>query len=296
MVISSLSSVKIQLSPSEQEKLTNKLGIDIGQSLTKIAYFRRGELLLSFFPTKEVFEQVSNLLKVREVNIKHINLTGGKAYEIFKRYNKKFHCQLIDEFKANYTGIEFIYQNYNNNPLPPSLIVTIGTGTSMILKKENVTHIGGTALGGGFFMGIAKLFFDIDNYQIAIGHAKKGNRYNVDLKVSDIYNSEDTRIDDIFREFTASSLGKIDSQTDRISIRSEDVLHSIISLIGENIGSIASTTAKIHDVKFIIYCGGFTIQNSMLNSILKIISKLNKLRPIFPKNSEYCGAIGALLI
>ena len=58
-------------------------------------------------------------------------------------------------------------------------------------------------------MGIIKLVLKMDDFTEVLQLAKKGNRYNLDLKVSDIYDPEDTRVDLIFREFTAASFGKI---------------------------------------------------------------------------------------
>lgn len=296
IVIFNQDSTKMLILPSEQEILHKKVGIDVGYSLSKIAFVDENDLILSIFPTKRSSTIISEYLEKNTSNFEIVNLTGGKAYDFFKKYEQFYQCKLIDEFEANVKGMEFIFQKKKKKPLPPSLIVMIGTGTSFVLKKETFTHIGGTALGGGFFMGISKLLYDIDDYHKAIELAKKGNRYNIDLKVNDIYSSNDKRVSEIFREFTASSFGKIDSELNSESIRVEDILNSIINLIGENIGLLTAFNAQNHDINFIVYGGGFTIQNDVLNKILKIISKYNGLRSIFLKNSEYCGAIGALLI
>jgi len=74
--------------------------------------------------------------------------------------------------------------------------------------------LGGSAMGGGFFMGLIKLLFNMDDYFDAIELVRKGNRFNVDLKVADIYDIDDTRVDKLFREFTAASLGKIKKDFD----------------------------------------------------------------------------------
>jgi len=296
VIIFKQNTAKIQISSFEEKILSKKIGIDIGQSLTKFAYIGGGNLILSIFPTKQSFNKISELFAMKRSVFEQINLTGGKAYNIFKKYKEQYHCKLIDEFEANIKGIEFLFQSNKNQPLPHSLIVTIGTGTSMVLKKENLSHIGGTALGGGFFMGLSKLVLNMDNYQEAIEIAKKGNHYNVDLKVSDIYAPEDQRIDVLFREFTAASLGKIDLDFNRNNLIKEDFLNSIICMIGENIGTLANLVADNNDILNIIFCRGFLRENRIARKILSLISKVHKKKAIFLNNSEFCGAIGALFL
>lgn len=296
VIISKQNTAKIQVSSFEEKLLSKKIGIDIGQSLTKIAYVDGGNMILSIFPTKQSFNKISEFFDVKKSNIEQINLTGGKAYNIFKKYEEKYHCKLIDEFEANLKGIEYLFQSNKKQPLPHSLIVTIGTGTSMVLKKEDFSHIGGTALGGGFFMGLSKLLFNIDDYQEAIEITKKGNRYNVDLKVSDIYPPEDQRINMLFREFTAASLGKIDLDFNNDNLKKEDLLNSIVCMIGENIGTLANLMADNNDILNIFFCGGFLRENRIARKILSLISKVHKKKAIFLNNTEFCGAIGALFL
>jgi type II pantothenate kinase len=295
-IIFKQNTAKIQVSIIEEKFLSKKVGIDIGQSLTKIAYIDGGNMILSIFPTKQSFNKISEFLEIKKSDIEQINITGGKAYNIFKKYEEQYQCRLIDEFEANAKGIEYLFQSNKNQLLPHSLIVTIGTGTSIVLKKDDFSHIGGTALGGGFFMGLSKLLFNIEDYQQAIETAKKGNRYNVDLKVSDIYPPEDDRIDLLFREFTAASLGKIDLDFNRNDLKKEDLLNSIICMIGENIGTLANLMADNNEVLNIVFCGGFLRVNRIARKILSLISKVNKKRAIFLNNSEFCGAIGALFL
>ena len=49
-------------------------------------------------------------------------------------------------------------------------------------------------------MGLIKLLFNMDDYFDAIELVRKGNRFNIDLKVADIYEIEDTRIDNITQD------------------------------------------------------------------------------------------------
>ncbi|MFX0032506.1 MAG: hypothetical protein ACFE8E_11735 [Candidatus Hodarchaeota archaeon] len=290
-----LSTLNITISLAEEFSLSRKVGIDIGQSLTKFAFLEKDTLVLLIGKTKNNFSQIFETIETLKSKFDQFNFTGGKAFKVFKKYENIYHCRLINEFEANVKGIEFIYQNDRSKSLPPSLIITIGTGTSMVLKNDEISHIGGSALGGGFFMGIAKVLYNIEDYQQAINIAKKGNRYNVDLKVKDIYDSQDSRVDPLFMEFTASSLGKIDIDVNLNSIRKEDILNSLLCLIGENIGSLASIQAKSNNLRTIVCCGGFLINNNLLITILKMICRINRQKLISLENSEFSGAIGALI-
>ncbi|MFW9946137.1 MAG: hypothetical protein ACFFDX_04840 [Candidatus Odinarchaeota archaeon] len=296
VIIFNQNTAKVQISSFEKKYLSNKVGIDIGQTLTKIAYIDMDKMLLSIFPTKHSFDKITEVIELKKSDFEQINFTGGKAYNLFKSYKEQYQCKLIDEFEANIKGIEFLFQSNKKQPLPNFLMVMIGTGTSIVLKKEEFSHIGGTALGGGFFMGLSKLLFNIEDYQKAIEIAKKGNRYNVDLKVSDIYHPEDQRIDLLFREFTAASLGKIDLDFNMNNLKDQDFLNSTICMIGENIGTLANLMAENNDISNIIFCGGFLKDNRIARKILSLISKVHQKKATFLSNSEFCGAIGALFL
>ncbi|MFX1502701.1 MAG: hypothetical protein ACFFDH_17200, partial [Promethearchaeota archaeon] len=219
-----------------------------------------------------------------------------KSFNLYKEYYEILTASLINEFEANVKGIEFLLSLEKDEELSRSLVVTIGTGTSIILKNDNIQHLGGSAIGGGFFMGLVKTIFDLSDFQEAVNLGKRGNRYHVDLKVSDIYPPEDKRIDLLFREFTAASLGKIDEAFNVKTLKREDFINSIICLIGENLGTIAVITADKNNVTDIVFCGGFLKENKILKKILSLICKVNRKKAVFLKNSEYSAAIGALII
>lgn len=273
----------------------NVVGIDIGQTLTKYAYIDNNDLKLLMKPTKDTFDDIINVLKTSNIKFDAIHFTGGKAYDVYKKFEKEYESSILDEFEANINGIDFLY-NLKKTQHPSSfLLVSIGTGTSVVLKNKNIQHLGGSAIGGGMFMAIVKFLYDLDDYNMIINHATKGDRYNVDLKVSDIYAEDDSRVKDYFREFTAASLGKINIFNDLTSLRKEDVIHSLLGIIGENIGLIATLFSEIHEVTEIVFCGGLLVDNKILKNILKLISKSRAKKAIFLKNSEFAGAIGALI-
>jgi len=272
------------------------IGVDMGQSLSKIVYLESGILNFSYFLTQTESRSLEDALKSRTKHYKKINFTGGKSFSLFQAYSKKFEAKLINEFEANAKGVEILHLLEKRKELSPSLIVTIGTGTSMVSKKDSIKHLGGTAMGGGFFMGTIKALFNSNDFQEALNLAKSGNRYNVDLKVSDIYDPDDNRVDLLFREFTAASLGKIDLNYNMNNLKKEDFINSLICMIGENICTIANLMADTNDISTIVFCGGFLRENKIVKKILSIMCKVNRKKAIFLKNSEFCAAIGALCL
>jgi len=297
VIILEQNTVKIRLDQTKVQIPFDTVGIDVGQSLTKVAYWKDNEIVLSMSHTGTNFSDIEEYLSLNKDRLNKVNFSGGKAFILYKKYSNDFQTSLIDEFEANIKGLEFLYENYKNRSLPPSLVVTLGTGTSIVLNKEKIEHLGGSAMGGGFFMGLLDLIFKsaIAEFSEATNLASKGDRFQVDLKVNDIYDIEDVRVDKLFREFTAATLGKINKSFDLNSVKKEDIISSLIGVIGENIGTIATLMAENHEVKNIVFCGGFLIGNKKLKHILSLLCKFKRKKPIFIDNSVFAGAIGALL-
>ncbi len=287
-------SIKLQDEPNLRKIPQNVIGIDLGQSLTKIAYLYEDDLYLIIHPTYDDYEYINKYLVDNNLTNMKLNLTGGKAYYFQEQLSKDFISNLFNEFEANINGIDTLFNINKSKSLTTSLIITIGTGSSMILKKEGYEHIGGSALGGGFFMALIKLLYNFTNFNEAVEIAQQGDRYNVDLKVADIYSPQDQRIDAIFRQFTAASLGKINSRNKVEKYSDGDLLNSLICMIGENIGTIAIEKAKNYDVKYLIFCGGFVSNNRPLKQILTLLCSINKKKAIFLNHSIFAGAIGAI--
>lgn len=272
------------------------IGVDMGQSLSKIAFTQDNMLICSSYSTQNDLRILEENLESKINHYKSMNFTGGRCFKLFQSYSANYKTEILNEFDANAKGVEILYLLEKKKELPASLIVTIGTGTSMVSKRDSVNHLGGTAIGGGFFMGLIKALFNISDYNEALNLGKKGSRYNVDLKVSDIYDPNDNRIDAIFREFTAASLGKIDINYDTKNMKKEDFINSLICMIGENIGTIANLISETNDLTNIVFCGGFLRENKILRKILSLLCVVNKKKAIFLKNSEFSAAIGALFL
>ena len=271
---------------------SNIVGVDMGHSLTKIAYKEGDSLILTSCSTPTESENLENKFLDFLEKENQIILTGGKAFHLFNSLQGKGEVLLLREFHANGMGSHYMLNFQPESFFKGQVVVCIGTGTSIVSfipQESKAEHLGGTALGGGFFMGFVKSLFLIDDYQEAIGCAKSGDRFNVDLKVSDIYEDKDPRVDPIFREVTAASLGKLVATP-----RKEDLIQSIMWAIGENIATIACAFAEQIDLETVIFMGGFLKINRLLKRALKIVCSYNKKKAVFMKYPEFVGAFGAL--
>ena len=68
--ISEPSTIKIQLNHTKVKVPSEIVGIDIGQSLTKIAYMKENELILTLTQTDAKFSDVTELKKVVLVKVR----------------------------------------------------------------------------------------------------------------------------------------------------------------------------------------------------------------------------------
>lgn len=132
----------------------NTIGIDMGQSLTKIAYVEEDELCLTLIPTQAKFNEINEFLDSKNEIYTKFNFTGGKAYKLYDKFSKALSANLIDEFQSIVKGTEYVFSLENSKDLSASLIITIGTGTSVVLKSEGYfKHLGGIRSRWWFFYG-----------------------------------------------------------------------------------------------------------------------------------------------
>ncbi|MHA1336713.1 MAG: hypothetical protein ACTSPW_13385, partial [Promethearchaeota archaeon] len=167
IIISNNDFIKVKAENLDLQEFNNNYGIDIGYSLTKIAYIENNYIILREFSTNYVLEKL--IQKINEIIKEDIclNFTGGKSYEIFNFLSKSYNSILIDEFKANIRGTEALYLLEKKKNFPSNAIIaSLGTGTSFTLIKNNeFKRLIGTALGGGFLLGLSKLLVGLSDFQ-----------------------------------------------------------------------------------------------------------------------------------
>ncbi len=231
---------------------------------------------------------------------------------------------------------EFKFQTIYPSDMYPYLLVTVGSGVS-ILKVEGddkFERIGGTATGGGTFWGLGKLLTKAQRFDELLELATIGDHRKVDMLVKDIYgenndyqvgySSTDRNRERVSEssfpqtlglpaDLIASSFGKAigstsssstsdsggDSKGDEgRSFSDADIARSLLYMISNDIGQIASLYAVLHRIKT-IYFGGFFLRHHpvSLHTVSYSVNYWSKgeVQARFLRHEGYLGAIGAFL-
>jgi type II pantothenate kinase len=174
------------------------------------------------------------------------------------------------------------------------LLVSVGTGTSMMLVDGATSNrLGGTALGGGTLLGLGRALLGTDDFEALCEQAARGDRWQVDLSLADIYPSPDESPLPV--DLSASLFARL-GRPGSGPFAPEDVAAALMALVGENVAIIARTLAAAARVERLIFCGSTLRGNPALRGVIEKIVGLTGRPPEFLENGEYVGALGALLV
>ncbi|MGH7635758.1 MAG: hypothetical protein ACRENC_18675, partial [Gemmatimonadaceae bacterium] len=177
------------------------------------------------------------------------------------------------------------------------VLALVGTGTAFAMVRDGTAkHLGGTALGGGSFVGIARRIDPALDYATMIARAEGGDRRGVDVMVSDAYPGGIGRIGP---ELTAAHLGKLGAVSaggDAGEAGIDDVLAGLLNLHGENIAQIAASRARIAQLTHVVLAGGFVHNNpALVRSLEAMISRFGVQVELVPWPG-FAGTVGAAAI
>jgi len=175
------------------------------------------------------------------------------------------------------------------------IVVSMGTGTCMVsvdCKTQTAesrlitTHIGGTGVGGGTFVGLGKGLLGISDIDKLLEIGSRGSSGVVDIAVSDIVGGNIGRVSG---DATASNFGKLAGEVD---FKKEDLAAGIINLIGQTIGASAAFAAKAEDVSRVVLIGKLTRATAIVDVVCAILHSFD-IECAIPENAPYAVAIGA---
>ncbi|MCX6816629.1 MAG: hypothetical protein NTZ93_02110 [Candidatus Beckwithbacteria bacterium] len=171
--------------------------------------------------------------------------------------------------------------------LTQAVVVSCGTGTSVSLAKTNQpsVHLGGTGIGGGTLIGLAKLILKTDQPEIVFKLAQTGDKTQVNLTVGDILNHG---IGLLPPEATAANFGKLKST------KKEDIAAGIICLVSETIAMTSCLAAKSTQENNLVFVGRLAT-NKLIQNYLRQVCALFQLQPLFFPDAAYATALGAAL-
>ena len=261
------------------------IGVDVGASLAKLTLREGGALRHELLPA-DAIERVAE--RVVSLAPRTLGLTGAGAGELARRVAGE--SVRVTEFAAWGAGVRRLLAAQRPEVSEPYLLVSLGTGTSVLLAQGmGVSRVGGTALGGGTVMGLGGLLLGGASFEEIIALAAKGDRRRVDLLVSDIYRPGEIAL---LGDATAANFGKpgVHERTPEAG----DLSHAIMGLVGENVALICAGLAAAHGVRRIVYGGSTLRGNAALRDVLALITAAFGREGVFLAEGEFAGALGAL--
>ena len=268
------------------------IGIDIGGSTTKICGFKVGEkTLIKPFYIK-ASDQVSSLYgafgkftydnNINLSEIKKIQITGVGSTFISKNLHG-IPTETVEETHAIGRGGLYL------SGLGEAVVVSMGTGTSIVMAKSNGenTRLGGTGVGGGTLQGLSKMLLNVSGTDNIISLAKNGDLKNIDLKIGDITKKD--IIPGMPDYMTASNFGKVSDLATK-----SDIALGMLNMVFETIGMMSIFAAMQFSLKDIVLTG---ILTSIPQSV-EIFGSLNKMFGVnfqIPEYANFGTVIGAAL-
>jgi len=166
------------------------------------------------------------------------------------------------------------------------IVVSMGTGTAIVLFDHgDVSHVGGTGLGGGTMQGLGKLLIEETDPLILNKLAEKGKASELNLILSEIGYSEVGFLDN---DLTVSNFGNIKSD------KKSNKAAAIQCMIAEVVGVVASLTARQYHLDEDIVITGNLSNSVYIRNQLNKVGALYNTKFIFPENPEYLTSIGAV--
>lgn len=259
------------------------IGLDLGSTLAKIAVAGPDGLTLTAVPSAD---EAAVRAAVEAAGDVPLGLTGARASVWAGRLADRVPT-IVDEFLAAGSGAQALLRRAGESVPADFLLACVGTGTSVVhVTADAAERIGGTALGGGTFLGLGQLLCRTDNFAELVELAAQGNRQNVDLLLRDVYPEG---VDEMTGGFTAANFGRVNSTAPA------DLAQALCGLLGENLGFICGGLARAHRAKSLYYCGATLPENWPLTGVLLATTAFAGVPAALVPDGAHCGAVGALV-
>ena len=266
------------------------IGIDIGSTTTKAVCLEDGKLTRKV-KTKALDAVTAatgalgkmlleNNIKIEEVQ--KIKITGAGSSKI-KDNIFGIPTTRVNEIDAIGIGGMFLFKGIEVSGT--NIITNIGTGTVIIeANDKGIFHFGGSGVGGGTILGLAKKLLPTAEFNDILELAKTGKVSNVDLLLGDI---TDTSLSFLNGESVAANFGKMLD-----SANYNDIALAIINMVYQVIGMLSVFAARAKNIDCVIVTGNGS-KNKIGQKVLTDISAMYGIQFIYPDHAEYTTAVGA---
>lgn len=173
-----------------------------------------------------------------------------------------------------------------------ALVLSMGTGTAFVSAgPEGFVHLGGTAVGGGTVLGLARLALGTTDPRRIGELAARGDPRNVDLSVGDIIGGG---VGVVPAEMTAAHFGKVGRPAPDCTLpRPEDIAAGLIELVGQALGRMAGLVARTQGHERIVLTGHL-VEWAGIGAAVRRVTGLFGGNVIVPPDPGFATARGAL--
>ncbi len=152
-------------------------------------------------------------------------------------------------------------------------------------------RLGGTGVGGGTLLGLAKLMTGESDFKTLMELAAQGHRDQADLTVAHIYEGARPPIPG---DLTASNFGRVLENSRRIS--NADKVAAVIGMVAETITSLTLFAARNEGLRTAVFIGSIFADNPVMKNTVHRYCSLCSLESLIPENGRFSGAVGAYLM
>lgn len=267
------------------------IGIDVGGSTTKIVGFCKtdggSELISPLYvkatdPVTSIYGAFGKFTDRNELALSDIGqvLMTGVGSSHIKRSIYELPCKTVPEFDCIGRGGLYL------SGLSEAIVVSMGTGTAIVHAKagEDAAYLGGTGVGGGTLLGLAKKMLGIESTAHLEQLAEGGDLGHIDLRIGDI-----TKKDFLPTTLTAANFGKVSDLA-----TPADTAIGIINMVFETIGMMALFAARSRGVENIVMTGNLT-RLAYAVPFFANFSRVFGANFLLPENAQFATVIGAAL-
>ncbi len=166
-----------------------------------------------------------------------------------------------------------------------ALVVSLGTGTALVsVRNENIEHVGGTGVGGGTLLGLARHLLGVSRLDTLEQLATHGDLSRVDLTVGDIAGGP---VGIVPATATASNFGKVRSDPTQA-----DKALALVNMVAEVTFTLSLMAARARQHHEIVLTGKLT-RVKPLRDRFEAMQPRRGENVIVPPYAEYATAIGA---
>jgi type II pantothenate kinase len=159
------------------------------------------------------------------------------------------------------------------------------------VEGEDISRVGGTALGGGTLLGLGQLLLGTRRFPEIAALAERGTRGRVDLLLSDVYPEGENPL---ARVVTASAFGRVAWRDAATAPSREDLACALMGLVGENVGLLARALARESGAQRVVLAGTTLRDESVLSRALLATLLAHGETPVVLERAAFAGALGAL--